>query len=48
LLEQRPTVRVALVAAALFLLAWSGLLFGVLRRGQTVTLDIVLRRQHDL
>jgi hypothetical protein len=30
LLEQRPTVRASIVAAALFLLAWSGLLFGVL------------------
>jgi hypothetical protein len=47
-LQQRPTVRASLVAAALFLLAWSGLLFGVLRRGQKVTLDIVPRRQHYL
>ena len=36
LLQQRPTVRASVVAAALFLLAWSGLLFGVLRRGQKV------------
>jgi hypothetical protein len=48
LLEQRPTVRASIVAAALFLLAWSGLLFGVLRRGQKVALEIVLRRQHYL
>ena len=48
LLQQRPTVRASVVAAALFLLAWSGLLFGVLRRGQKVALDIVLRRQHYL
>jgi hypothetical protein len=48
LLEQRPTVRASVVAAALFLLAWSVLLFGVLRRGQMVTLEIVLRRQHYL
>ncbi len=48
LLEQRLAVRASLVAAALFLLAWSGLLFGVLRRGQNVTLEIVLRRQHYL
>jgi hypothetical protein len=34
--------------AALFLLAWSGLLLGVLRRGQKVALEIVLRRQHYL
>jgi hypothetical protein len=47
-LEQRPTVRASIVAAALFLLAWSGLLFGVLRRGQKVTLEIVPRRQHYL
>jgi hypothetical protein len=48
LLEQRPTVRVSVLAAALFLGAWSVLLFGVLRRGQKVTLDIVPRRQHYL
>ena len=30
------------------LLAWSVLLFGVLRRGETVKLEIVLRRQHYL
>jgi hypothetical protein len=48
LLEPRPVVRASMVAAALFLLAWSGLLFGVLRRGQKVTLEIVLRRQHYL
>jgi len=48
LLQQRPTVRASVVAAALFLLAWSVLLFGVLRRGQKVTLEIVLRRQHYL
>jgi hypothetical protein len=48
LLEQRPTVRASLVFAALFLLAWSGVLFGVLRRGQKVALEIVPRRQHYL
>jgi hypothetical protein len=48
LLEQRPTVRASVVAAALFLGAWSALLFGVLRRGQKVTLEIVPRRQHYL
>jgi hypothetical protein len=47
-LEQRPTVRNSIVGAALFLLAWSVLLFGVLRRRQKVTLEIVLRRQHYL
>jgi hypothetical protein len=48
LLQQRPTVRASIVAAALFLLAWGGLLFGVLRRGQKVSLEIVPRRQHYL
>jgi hypothetical protein len=48
LLQQRPTVRTSVVAAALFLLAWSGLLFGVLRRGQKVGLEIVVRRAHYL
>ena len=48
LLQQRPTVRASVVAAALFLLAWSALLFGILRRGRKVTLEIVLRRQHYL
>jgi hypothetical protein len=48
LLEQRPAVRTAIVAAAAFLLAWSALLFGVLRRRQKVALEIVLRRQHYL
>jgi hypothetical protein len=47
-LQQRPTVRASLVFAALFLLAWSGVLFGVLRRGQNVALEIVPRRQHYL
>jgi hypothetical protein len=46
LLDQRPGVRGAVVSAALLLLAWSAVLFGVVRRRQTVTLDIVLRRQH--
>src|SRR5262245_39088439 len=48
LLQERPVVRSSIVAAALVLLAWSGLLFGVLRRGQRVSLEIVLRRQHYL
>jgi hypothetical protein len=48
LLQQRPTVRTSIVAAALFLLAWSALLFGVVRRGQKVGLEIVPRRQHYL
>ena len=48
LLEQRPVVRASIVVAAVVLLAWSGLLFGVLRRGQQVTLEVVLRPQHYL
>ena len=48
LLEQRPVVRASIVGAAVGLLAWSGLLFGVLRRGQQVALEVVLRRQHYL
>jgi hypothetical protein len=47
-LAQRPAVRASVAAAALFLLAWSGLLFGVLRRGQKMALEIVPRRQHYL
>jgi hypothetical protein len=47
-LQQRPVVRASIVAAALVLLAWSGLLFGVLRRRQKVSLEIVVRRQHYL
>src|SRR4029450_7363742 len=45
LLQERPVVRASVVAAALVLLAWSGLLFGVLRRGQRVSLEIVPPRQ---
>src|SRR5690606_30065968 len=48
LVADRPVVRSATVAAALVLLAWSALLFFVLRRGQTVTLEIAPRRQHYL
>src|SRR5262245_12927294 len=48
LLQQRPIARASVAAAALFLLAWSGLLFGVLRRGQKVAVEIGLRRQHYL
>src|SRR5215471_21086280 len=48
LLQERPVVRGSLVAVALILLAWSALLFGVLRRGQQVSLELVLRRQHYL
>ena len=46
MLAQRPGVSRAILGAALILFAWSTLLFGVLRRGATVQLDIVLRRQH--
>ena len=48
LLDQRPVVRASIVGAAVFLLAWSTLLFGVFRRGQEVALEVVLRRQHYL
>jgi hypothetical protein len=48
LLAQRPVVRASIVGAALFLLAWSVMLFGVLRRRQKVGLEILLRRQHYL
>ena len=47
-LDSRPDVRTSIVEAAAVLLAWSALLFGVLLRGQQVTLEIVLRRQHYL
>jgi len=47
-LDQRPVVRVSIVGAAAALLAWSMLLFGVLRRGQTVAFEIALRPQHYL
>ena len=48
LLDARPVVRASIVGAALVLLAWSALLFGVLRRGQTVTFEVALRPQHYL
>jgi hypothetical protein len=47
-LQDRPVVRTSIIGAALVLLAWSAVLFGVLRRGRKVTLDVVLRRQHYL
>jgi len=47
-LQDRPVPRASAAAAALVLLAWSGLLFGILRRGQTVALEIRPRRQHYL
>jgi hypothetical protein len=46
--QDRPVVRTSIIGAALALLAWSALLFGVLRRGQKVALEVVLRRQHYL
>lgn len=48
LLDQRPVVRASIVGAAVALFAWSALLFGVFRRGQQVTLEVVLRRPHYL
>ncbi|MEO8465289.1 MAG: hypothetical protein ABI640_08100 [Gammaproteobacteria bacterium] len=47
-LEQRPMVRLSIAGVAIALFAWSGLLFGVLRRGQSVMLEVALRRQHYL
>ena len=47
-LGSRPVVRTSTVGAAMVLLAWSALLFGVLRRGQKVTLEVAPRRQHYL
>ncbi len=47
-LEQRPVVRASIVGAAVALLAWSTLLFGILRRGQKVLLEVALRKQHYL
>ncbi|HJR69748.1 MAG TPA: hypothetical protein VKA43_06890 [Gammaproteobacteria bacterium] len=48
LLDQRPVVRASIVGAAVVLLAWSALLFGLLRRGQPVTFEVALRPQHYL
>ncbi len=48
LLEPRPVVRASIVGAAVVLLAWGALLFGVLRRGQTVAFEVTLRPQHYL
>jgi hypothetical protein len=48
LLDARPVVRTSIVGAAAFLLAWSAVLFGVLRRGQPITLEVALRPQHYL
>ena len=48
LLDQRSVVRASIVGAAVVLLAWSALLFGVLRRGQTVAFEVALRPQHYL
>ena len=47
-LDQRPVVRASIAGAAVLLLVWSAFLFGVLRRGQQVTLEVVLRRPHYL
>ena len=47
-LDARPVVRSSTVWAALALLAWSAMLFGVVRRGQTMTLELLPRRQHYL
>ena len=46
--DGRGVVRGSIVGAAAVLLAWSVLLFGVLRRGQTVAFEVALRPQHYL
>jgi hypothetical protein len=48
LLDARPVVRTSIIGAAGVLLVWSVLLFGVVRRGQTVAFDVTLRPQHYL
>ena len=48
LLDARPVVRASIVGVAALLLGWSVLLFGVLRRGQTVAFEVALRPQHYL
>ena len=48
ILSARPMARTSIAAAAFVLLAWSVLLFGVLRRRQKVALEVVLRPQHYL
>ncbi len=47
-LDSRPDVRTSIAEAAALLLLCSALLFGLLLRGQQVTLEIVLRPQHYL
>lgn len=47
-LDQRPVVRASIVGAAVVLLAWSAVLFGLLRRGQAATFEVALRPQHYL
>ena len=42
--SRRVLVRASIAGAAVLLLAWSLLLFGVLRRGQTVSFEIALLR----
>jgi hypothetical protein len=48
MLDARPVVRSSIVWVAVLLLAWSALLFGVVRRGQSVTLEVLPRKQHYL
>src|SRR5262245_23899268 len=47
-LQARSVVRTSIVGAAIVLLAWSALVFGILRRGQKVTVEVAPRRQHYL
>ena len=46
--DGRGVVRASIVGAAAVLLGWSALLFGVVRRGQTVAFEVALRPQHYL
>lgn len=48
LLDGRGAVRASIVGAALVLLGWSALLFGVIRRGEHVAFEVALRPQHYL
>ncbi len=48
LFDARPVVRTSIVGAAVVLLAWNLLLFGVVRRGPTVAFEVALRPQHYL
>ena len=47
--QQNPRLQSSLWIAGAVLLAWNGVLFAtILRRGQTLALEVVLRKQHYL